>query len=287
MNTFLKNPALVPQIVLDLTRAQFIGDALLRPGPIASGGSVMWKEATPLFSLESDEIVAEYAEIPGVEFDAPILHTKATVKRGLSVKASQEMIDRDDVNTLMDNMRRARNTLVRTYDKQFMATIFNNPNVPVLASSGSWTGTGSTIRHDLAAAALLIQSAYAGTDTDQRFGYDPDTIVINNTTGSQWLDSDEIAKVFQGSPLASESLRYTGKLPKKFFSFDVLKSWQVPANTALLLERGTVGFISDERPLRGTSLYEDRPRETWRSDFTRMTVMAADNPKAACIITGI
>jgi hypothetical protein len=287
MNTFLKNPAMVPQIVLDMTRAQFIGDALLRQGPIASGGSVMWKEATPLFSLESDEIVAEYAEIPGVEFDAPILHTKATTKRGLSVKASQEMIDRNDVNTLMDNMRRARNTLVRTYDKQFMATIFNNPSIPTMASAGTWFGPTTKIRRDIADAAYQIQSAYAGTDSDQRFGYDPDTIVINNTTASEWLDNDEIAKVFQGSPLASESLRYTGKMPRKFFGFDIIRSWQVPTDTALVIERGTVGFISDERPLRGTPLYEDRPRETWRSDFTRMTVMAADNPKAAMIITGI
>lgn len=287
VNTFLKYPRMIPQILLDMTRAQFIGDALLRKGPAAIGGAVAWKEATPLFSLESDEIVAEYGEIPGVEFDAPIMHTRATTKRGLAVKVSQEMVDRNDVGTVMEDIRRARNTLVRSYDKQFMATIFNNPAVPTMPSSGTWFGATTKIRRDIADAALIIQSAFAHNDPDQRFGYDPDTIVINNQTATEWLDSEEINKVFQASPLADESLRYTGKMPRKFFGFNIIRSWQVPTDTALLLERGTVGFYSDERPLRGTPLYEHKPTETWRSDFTRITVMAADNPKAAVIITGI
>lgn len=288
VNDFLKRPALVPQIVLDMTRAQFIGDALLRTGPTAVGGAVAYRDPWPLFALEEAEVVAEYGEIPGVEFGSPIMHTKATVKRGLAVKISQEMIDRQDVNMVMEQMRMARNTITRQMDRQFMATIFNNPSIPTMASAGSWFGGTTTIRRDIADASYAINSAtYDPSDSDTKFGYNPDTLVINQLTASEWLDNDEVNSVFAGSPLADESLRYTGKMPKKFFGYNVIQSWQVPDDVALLLERGTVGFRSYERPLRGTPLYEDKPRETWRSDFTYINVMAADNPKAAVIITGI
>lgn len=288
VNTLLKFPRMVPQIVLDMTRGQFIGDALLRPGPTAIGGAVAYKDPWPMFGLEEAEVIAEYGEIPGVEFGSPIMHTKATLKRGLAVKVSQEMIDRQDTNMVMEQMRMARNTITRQMDRQFMATIFGNPNIPTIPSGGAWFGSTTTIRRDIADAAYAISAAaYDPLDSDTKFGYEADTLVINNLTASEWLDNDEVNKVFTASPLADESLRYTGKMPRKFFGYNVIQSWQVPDNVALLLERGTVGFRSYERPLRGTPLYEDKPRETWRSDFTYINVMAADNPKAAMIITGI
>lgn len=270
-----------------MSRAQFIGDLLLRRGPAASGGAVAWRDPTPLFAMEDGEIIAEYGEIPGVEFPGSVYHTRATTKKGLAVKVSQEMIDRNDVGTVMENMRQARNTMVRMFDRQFMATTFGNAQTPTMASSGAWFGTTTTIRRDIADASYAINSAYFGSDTDNKFGYNPDTLVINNLTASNWLDNDEVNKVFQASPLSPLAPRYTGALPTRFYGFDVVRSWQVPDDTALLCERGTMGFVSDERPLQGTPLYEDKPRETWRSDFTRITVMALDNPKSAMIITGI
>lgn len=291
VNTFLKYPKMIPQLVLDMSRGQFIGDALLRTGPPASGGAVMWRDPTPLFANEDGEIVAEYGEIPGVEFPSMILHTKATTKRGLAVKVSQEMIERNDVGTVQDQMRMARNTMVRMFDRQFMSTVFDNTSIDSIESADGWyVGDASgitSIRADIAAASYEIMAASYGDDPDNKFGYEPDTLIISNLTASQWLDSDEVNKVFQASPLADESLRYTGKMPRKFFGLNVLRSWQVDDNVALLCQRGQVGFRSDERPLRGTPLYEDRPRETWRSDFTRMTVMAVDNPKSAIKINNI
>lgn len=288
VNTFLKKPTLIASIILDWTRGQFIGDSLLRPGPRADGGAVAWRDPFPLFAEREGEIIAEYGEIPGVEFGSPIMHTRATTKRGMAVKVSQEMIDRQDVNLVLEQMNMVKNTMRRMYDKQFMALLFDNPAVPTMASSASWFGNvNTTIRRDLADAGYEIANSYFGTDPDQKFGYEPDTLIINNSTAFEWLDNDEINKVFAASPLASESLRYTGKMPKKFFGFDVVRSWQVPDDTAVLLQRGRLGFNSDERPMRGTPLYEIKQEETWRADFTRINVAAVDNPKSAMIITGI
>lgn len=287
VNDLMKSPTWVPQIVLNMMTNQFIGDELLRQGPSAVSGAVVWREPTPLFSPSENEIVAEYGEIPGAENLVGGLYSAHTTKRGMAVKVSQEMRDRNEMGVLNDYMDQVRNTIVRSWDKLFFDALLNHPTVQTFAG-GDWFSGTTTIRADIATALLMISDAkHSTTDTDSRYGYVGDTLLINQQTASEWLDSDEVNQVFAGSPLASEQLRYTGKMPKKFFGLDVLRSWQVPANVAVVLMRRKVGFISDERPLRATPMYEDRPRETWRSDFTRRSVVAIDNPKAAVKITSL
>jgi hypothetical protein len=288
VNDMMKNPTWIPQTVLNMMTNQFIGDELLRQGPSAQSGAVVWREPTPLFGPYDQEIVAEYAEIPGAENLVGGLYAMHTTKRGLAVKISQEMRDRNEVGVLRDYMEQVSNTIIRSWDKLFFNALTSHPGVQTFASTGSWfTGT-TVIRADIANALYMIADAkHSATDPDSRYGYVGDTLLINQLTASEFLDSDEVNMVFQASPLADESLRYTGKMPKKFFGLNVLRSWQVPANTAIVLMRRKVGFISDERPMRATPLYEDRPRETWRADFTRRSVVGIDNPKAAVIITAI
>ncbi len=197
------------------------------------------------------------------------------------------MRDRNDIGVLRDYMTQVSNTLVRGWDRLFFNALLNHPQVQAL-TGGNWFTAPTTIRSDIAEAVRLISAAaHSTTEPDSRYEYVGDTLVINQTTASEFIDSDEVNQVFAGSPLADEQLRYTGKMPKKFFGLNVIRSWQVPDNTAIVLMRRRVGFISDERPMRATPMYEDRPRETWRSDFTRSSVVAIDNPKAAVKITGI
>ena len=73
----------------------------------------------------------------------------------------------------------------------------------------------------------------------------------------------------------------------------MIQSRTFPADKALILERGTVGFYSDTRPLQFTALYPEGngpnggPRETWRSDASHKRVMGLDQPKAAIWLTGL
>jgi hypothetical protein len=61
----------------------------------------------------------------------------------------------------------------------------------------------------------------------------------------------------------------------------------------LILERGTVGFYSDTRPLQFTAMYPEGngpnggPTESYRSDASHKRAIAVDQPKAAIWITGI
>ena len=69
--------------------------------------------------------------------------------------------------------------------------------------------------------------------------------------------------------------------------FRLLKSFRVPVNKAVLLERKTLGFISDEVALETTAMYEQRERKSWRSDTTRTSGVGIDAPKSAVILTGL
>lgn len=287
VNDMMKDPTWIPRIVLDLMANQFIGDELLRQGPSAQSGAVVWREPVPLFSADDQEIIAEYGEIPGAENLIGGLYSAHTTKRGLAVKVSQEMRDRNETGVLRDYMQQVSNTIVRGWNQLFFNALLNHPTVQTL-TGGNWVTAPTTIRSDIAEALRLIADAkYDSNDPDSRYGYSGDTLLINHMTASEFLDSDEVNQVFAGSPLADEQLRYTGKMPKKFFGLNVLKSFQVPDNTAIVLMRKRIGFYSDERPMRGTPMYADPPREQWRADFTRRSVAAIDNPQSGVIITGI
>lgn len=295
----LKNPNRVPRLQLDMMDAQFIGDAILRTGPAATAGAVVWRDPVPLFSEGNGEIVAEAAEIPAGVPTLGAVQTKATTKRALAVEITREMRDRDDMGTLQDRMAQVRNTLVRAWDQVVMDNIFGSTTestgagttangTPIITSSGSWdSGSSSTIRADIATAMETVMNANYGSDTDNKFGYVPDSLIINTSSMSYFLDSEEVNSVFAGSPLADEQPQYHGKLPRKFFGLTVFPSWQVPDGVALVAQRNVLGFISDERPLQASALYEDQDRETWRSNIVRTSVVGIDNPQAATIITNL
>jgi len=119
--------------------------------------------------------------------------------------------------------------------------------------------------------------------------------VISLESEQDFLDNDEVNNVYLGN-IASESIRYTGVLPKKFNGLDVLTSWRLSAyfpQGALVLQRKVFGGVSDERPLQATPLYGEGgggnggPTESWRTDITRASAIFLDQPKAVVLINGV
>jgi len=121
------------------------------------------------------------------------------------------------------------------------------------------------------------------------FQFKADTLIITETSRYDMLSSTQFNNIFQGN-LASENLLYTGTMPQQVLNLDVLvtrSGGALPDGKAIVLERGTCGFYSDEEPLQATPLYRDQPRRTWRSDVNRRSAMGLDQPLAACILTGV
>jgi hypothetical protein len=288
VNQLVKNPTWVPNIIAKMVKDNNLADWVLRTGPTASSGAVAFEETLALYASTEGEIVAEFGEYPGTSASMRTPAVRSTTKKGVHLKFSEEMRTRNDVGRVQDEMRMTRDTLVNGRDKALINAILANTNVNTNAAATAWSGGTTSIVQDVAESIFLIQNQdVSGAQYQEKLGYDPDTLIMHPSMTVNFIDNDEVNSIFAGSPMASEQLRYTGKMPKKFLGLDVLTSWRVPANKAIVCQRGAMGFISTEWPLSGTPLRKDEDTDSYRTNFRYRDVMVVDNPKAVCFITGI
>jgi hypothetical protein len=177
--------------------------------------------------------------------------------------------------------------MVLFWDTRFMNAVWAAQTagaIPAQAVPLAWTDTTAKVRFDIAKARETVMSQLDANGNE--YAFNPDTIILNPLRASALTYNDDVAKVFQGN-LADKSLLYAGDEGREIGGLRILKSWRVPANKAIVTERKTMGFIADERALRTTPMYEQRERETHRSDTTRMSAVGIDAPKSAVILTGV
>ena len=288
VNQLVKNPTFVPNTVMKMVKDANIADWLLRNGPTAAGGSVTFEETVALYAQTEGEIVAEFGEYPGTQASVSTPGVRSTTKRGVHFKISEEMRTRNDTGRVADEMRKVRDTLVNGRDKALITAVTMNSNVQNFTPTGSWLAGSTTIVGDIAKAMYMISSVpVSGAQYSETLNYEADTLVIHPQYTPFFIDNPTINAIFAGSPLADQQLRYTGKLPKKFMSLDVLTSFRCPPDRAIVCQRGAMGFISTEWPLTGTPLRKDEDTDSYRSNFRYRDVMVVDNPKAICYILGI
>lgn len=282
VNDFVKQPTLVQTVMTKMLDKQFIADALLRQAPGAAGGVVKFYEDESLFA-DGIEIVAEYGEIPVAKGKDGTPRAVFTRKGGAALSISREMRDRNSIDVVNKRLRQIRNSFVKFWDDAFMQAILTSA-MPTYTVPLSWDDTTSKIRYDLAKSGEVV----LGQKDDQgnEFAFTPDTLVVNPLRASAMSYNDDIAKVFQGN-LADKSTIYAGDIGRDVSGLRILKSWRMPVDQALVCERKTIGFISDERPLETTPMYEQRERETHRADTTRMSAVGIDAPKAGVRLLGI
>jgi hypothetical protein len=288
VNDIIKDPAVVPRRIIDVTSSRFIADQLLRKGPTADAGVVKFYQSNPLFSMTPTEIVGEFGQIPVAFNELGQLFVVQTAKRGLGVRISIEMVNRNDIDAVNLQINQVRNTFVRDWDGVFMAAALascaasgNN-----IAASTSWDQSTAATRKDIATAMLQITAATLPGTTDNHMGFTPDTLVLNVTDVVNMIGNDDTWKAWVGN-VANESTAVTGKLPNKLFGLDVWQTYHIPAGEALVCERNTLGFISDERPLQATPLRWIEDTEEYRSNAVRQSAIGIDQPLAMCLISGI
>jgi hypothetical protein len=294
VSQLVKSPTKVPNLIKTLVRDSVLADWVLRKGPTADSGAVAYERQIAMYAQNGAEIVAEFGEIPMTESPMTLPVTAATTKRGLGFKISKEMETRNDVGRVADEMRMVKNAFQLTWDRIFINAVTQDPGILTAVASnlgsGGWAGTGATagIRKDIANAVYTIQSQRpTGSQDMDRLGYEPDTLIIHPSMAALFIDSDEVNKIFVGSPLASQQLRYTGLMPKKFMTLDVMMSWRLSPNWALICQRNTMGFISDEWPLDVTPLKYNEDTQTYRSNITRRSLVAIDNPGSIILVNGV
>lgn len=296
VNQLIKNPVFVPNLIQKMVLDNNIAEWLLRTGPTAIGGAVAFEEATALYAGSEGEIVAEFGEYPMTDTPMRTPMTRATTKRGVGFRLSEEMKTRNDVGRVQDEMKMVRDTLVNGRDKVFFNAVMNNSNIQTFAAAATAVADGwysadpavSKIRQDITKAIFKIASqGVTNAANSEKLGYDADTLIVHPQVAAMFFNSPEIEKVFDQRAPATASISFSGLLPNKFLNLDVFKSWRCPPTTAIVCQRNAMGFISKEWPLRGTPLKFNEADDTYTSYFRYRDLVAIDNPKAVCTITNI
>lgn len=286
LNAYLKDPLLVPTVVVNMMDQGFLADAILRRAGQADAGVVRYSESTPIFADSTVRVRAEMAEVPIAMSSLGSPNSTYTSDRSLSVVITDEDRRRSNIDKLNIRMMQVKNSIIQAWDQAFVTVVTGNAGVNTFAAAGVWSGASYDIRNDILSAAKLIDTAVDAQGST--FGFEADVLVCNKTTKYDILRSTQFQTPYVGN-IASENLKYTGLLPQKLLNFDVtvVPSSVLPNGTAILMQRNVAGFIADEVPLNATALYRDEPRKIWRSDVQRVSAIALDQPKAACVLTGI
>lgn len=295
VRTLMKAPTTLPRRAVRMLDQQFITDAVLRKGNPTQSGLVMYFESTPLFVDDDPQVMDEFGEIPVTNGTLGKPRVVRSVRRALGLRVSKQMIDRNDIDAVNTQLAQIKNTMIRSWEDALFSALVANTSVQTLVTDTTWGSANSHIRRDVNAAKYLIKQASSDAAGKQKLGFVADTLVISTETELDFLDSDEVTKPYIGT-LADKNIQYTGKLENKFLGLDVLTSWRLSSyipTGALVLQRNVVGAISDERALSATPMYGEGngpnggPREAFRSDMTRASAIAIDQPKAAVVITGV
>lgn len=290
VQSMIKNPTIVPARVITDLEQMFITNALLRKLPPTDSGMVQYDESTPLFADGLAEIVEEFGEIPTIGGRLGARKVVFTLKRALAILVSVEMRNRNNIDRVNKQIKQVRNTMVRSWETAFFQALLAHPDVLSYNVTNLWDTVNGKPQLDISEASLLVENAAPTEDPDNYFGFEPDTLVIGKRTKTDLIQNDKFNALFRQSPLTNIAPEYKGTLPGEFYGLKIMVSREMDRlapNKALLLEAKTVGGISDERPLSATPLYEDKPRETWRSDTVRQSAIAIDQPKAAVWLNNI
>jgi hypothetical protein len=288
VSELLKDPLVIPALILDITQNEFVMDSVLRSGGAAPSGAVRYAESTPLYADDYPEIRPEFGEVPVVPTSVGIPRVVFSHERAMAIMVSDEMRRRQAIDPVTRQLLQVKNTMVYSWNTAFYSAVVSNASIQTLAVANPWANAAATIRADIMQAVYLIENAniVSPSGVTQWLGFEADTMIINHGTKNTLLQSSTFAAPYIGD-IASENLLYTGKLPQQILNLDVLVSRQVPAGNAIIMQRQRAGFFADELPFMAGPLYRDEPRKTWRSDTQRAAAIGLDQPLAICLLSGL
>jgi len=284
VNDFVKDPLRIPTLVIDMMDQGFIADAVLRSAG-DNPGVVKYYEETPLYADGVARIRQEYGEVPVYTTSRGTPKSVYSEERPMAVLVSDETQRRNTVDNINVSMTQVRNSMIQTWDDVFFDYVVEHSGVNQASVTNPFSDETTDIRKALLGAAKQIKTAK--DPNGSTLGFRPDTIICNEETEYDLLTQKAFNDVYQGGNIASENLRYTGLLPQKILTFDVLVSPRCPADKLIVMQRGRAGFISDELPLQATALYRDEPRKSWRSDIQRASAVGLDQPKCITVLSGV
>src|SRR5438874_11562736 len=90
VNAFLKDPLIVPQLIINVLDQGFLADSILRKTGTADAGAVRFAESTPIYADSTVRVRAEMAEVPIAMGSLGSPNVAFTDDRSLSVVITDE-----------------------------------------------------------------------------------------------------------------------------------------------------------------------------------------------------
>ena len=286
IHRLLKQPTLVARRLRTLLQQRYIADALLTGRFQVSGGSILYETGESIFSDDSPQAVAPGSDYPETTVGTGTASLAKTVKWGQDTVVTDEAIKRRLIDPVNRAMTKLTNQNVKYVDSVALSAI----------SSAVTNGTNAAAAWSGATAAQMLtdvmQAKAAILALNQ--GYDPDTVVVDDTRFAYALAAFVAAGYVPRE--GSDNPALTGNFPV-IGGMRWLATPNIPAaNTVFVLDSKQLGGMADE-DLGGPGYVKvdgvgvdvktirDDEDDQWRLRARRVTVPVVVEPAAARKIT--
>lgn len=280
---FLNTPSLVARRAQELTQNRFIADVILSGRTDVSGGAITYEVDEDFYTVRPITSVS-----PGGEYDLTTI-TNGTpqivkvTKWGQDTLVTDEAIKRQNFSAVEKGLTKLANTVVKHVDSVSLSLIASTVSA-TQAASASWSAEGARILQDIMLAKAKV--------TALNKGYDPNVLVIDDTTWAYLASNDKI-QVARAREDTSNTV-YSG-LFGSIAGMQILPTPNLPGgNGAWLIDTNALGGIADEDlgggyegdNVQTKSIREDL-NDRWRLRARRVCVPYVTDPGAAIKITGV
>jgi len=273
---WLNQPARVQRVARSLVNQRFVADVIFGTGPQASGGAVMYDQVTEndLYLTRDVQEIQAGADYPVLTDEAPTPKMAAVKKWGGRVFVTDEDRDRNAYNVVTRELTKLGNTVIRKVDGVAIASLLAAPILSDVGTDWSDPVAGDPIGD-------IVNGRQLSNALDM--GYELDTVLINSQEEASLLG----IKTFRESLSdPSKDAIVRGANLGKVMRMDFIVSNRITPGEAIILERGTVGGISNEVPYQTKTYREEGADKTWVQGSRRVVPYVTD-PKAVVRLTGL
>lgn len=281
---FLKTPTQINRAIEALTDQSFISDYLFTGSPAEGGAVVYNRNVSPDSGLLIDgqdgrdvEAIDAGAEFPFVSPSEGVSDVAEVQKYGGAMRFSRETVRRDQRDVLARGLRMLSTTVVRKTNRIAVSTVTSDPDLNTLDVATPWSSADSDPIYDILSALSLVN------DTD--FGYEATTVLINKAQALALLGRESVR-----NQLPRESATLNPVLNPQLgglLGVDWITSPFVPAGTAYVVDRNTLGALADEEAGIQNETYPEPQTQSTVVQAWRSVVPVVTDPKAGVKITGL
>ncbi len=288
ISRFLASPAQIARRLRTLAQQRFISDALLTGRFVVVGGAIQYEQGESIYADRVPQTISPGGEYPLTTLGTGPASLARTEKWGQDSIITDESIKRQLMNPVNRALVKMVNQMVKTVDSVSLAAIASAVTA-TRAATAAWTlATARQMFLDVG----LAKASILGLNQ----GYDPDTVVLDDT---RWTYA--MASFVDAGYLPRESASgavQTGVFPV-IEGMRWLRSPNMPtANTVLVLDSQQLGGMADEDlggpgyvnsdgvGVQAKTMREDE-NDQYRVRCRRVTVPVVLEPGAACVVTGV